>query len=526
MALHVDVTVPDVHMHAAFLSKRTRLTVKPLLEMKGISKRFPGVQALSDVDFTVFAGEVHALVGENGAGKSTLMKILGGAYQADSGEIFLDGKIIQITNPSVGIQEGLNVVYQELVLAPHLSVAENIMLGQLPNRGRLTVDWFKTRDRARDVLDHLGVEIDVRQTVRSLTIAQQQIVEIARALQRKSRILVLDEPSAVLGKHDIDLLYEVIHRLKDQGIAIIYISHRLEEIFLIADRVTVLKDGIKVGTSNASDLDEQILVNMMIGRDLENVYAKNEEITFGSEIIRIEGLTKEGVYEDINFKVHAGEILGMAGLVGSGRTAIVRAIAGADRSDKGTIYMHDKPVDYNSPSAALKYGISLLPEDRNSQGLFLKRPLYENVTIASLHQVMKNNIINLKQERKKVKGLMDDIGIRASSPNQSAANLSGGNKQKVVLARWLGAGSKVLIFDEPTRGVDVGAKVEIYRLMNQLANQGAAIIMVSSEMPEVLGMSDNILVLWRGKIAATYSRSNASSEKVLQSALLGANKNG
>lgn len=496
-----------------------------MLEMKGISKRFPGVQALLEVDFSVFQGEVHALVGENGAGKSTLMKILGGAYQADGGEIFLDGKSVQITSPSVGIQAGLNVVYQELVLAPHLSVAENIMLGQQPRNG-LTVDWSRTRSRAREVLGQLGVEIDVRRTVRSLTVAHQQIVEIARALQRQSRILVLDEPSAVLGKHDIDLLYKVIRRLKDQGIAIIYISHRLEEIFLIADRVTVLKDGKIVGTANASDLDEQILVNMMIGRDLENVYSKDDGSDFGKEVLRVEGLTKDGVYEDINFSVHAGEILGMAGLVGSGRTAIVRAIAGADRASEGTIYIEGKQAAYTSPSAALKYGISLLPEDRNTQGLFLKRPLYENVTIASLAQVMKNYVINLKMERKKVQGLIDEIGIRASSPSQTAANLSGGNKQKVVLARWLGARSKLLIFDEPTRGVDVGAKVEIYRLMNDLARQGAAIIMVSSEMPEVLGMSDNILVLWRGKVAAKYSRTEASGEKVLQSALLGANNNG
>ena len=506
-----------------FSLKGSLMTEKNLFEMKGISKQFPGVQALDSVDFSVRAGEVHALVGENGAGKSTLMKILGGAYLADSGEMFLDGVKLDIENPSDGIRAGLNVVYQELVLAPHLSVAENIMLGQQPKKNRVSVDWTETRRLAREVLEQLGVNIDVRRTVHSLTVSQQQIVEIARALKRKSRVLVLDEPSAVLGQQDIDLLYTVIRRLKEQGIAIIYISHRLEEIFLIADRVTILKDGKIVGTELSSELDEKQLVKMMIGRELKNVYQKSNISNFGDEVIRVEGLTKEGVYKDISFSVRAGEILGLAGLVGSGRTDLVRAIAGADRYDDGSIFIYGKRAIYNSPSAALAYGISLLPEDRNLQGLFLKRPLFENVTIASLHQVTKFGIINLKKERKKVQNLINEIEIRASSVNQLANNLSGGNKQKVVLARWLGAGSKVLIFDEPTRGVDVGAKVEIYRLMNQLAQGGAAIIMVSSEMPEVLGMSDNILVLWRGNLAASFQREEATNEKILQSALLGAN---
>jgi ribose transport system ATP-binding protein len=497
-----------------------------LLEMKGISKQFPGVQALDNVDFSVRAGEVHALVGENGAGKSTLMKILGGAYQADQGNLYLNGIISSISSPSDGIQAGINVVYQELVLAPHLSVAENIMLGQQPKRSFLSVDWSATRKRAREVLKQLGVEIDVRRTVRSLTVAEQQIVEIARALQRKSRILILDEPSAVLGKRDIDLLYKVIRRLKEQGIAIIYISHRLEEIFLIADRVTILKDGKIVGTAGASELDEQQLVKMMIGRELKNVYQKSTTLKTGNEVIRVEGLTKSGVFENISFAVRSGEILGMAGLVGSGRTDIVRAIAGADKFDSGSIFLNEKRMAYNSPSEALSHGVSLLPEDRNTQGLFLKRPLYENITIASLDQIMNNGVINLKKERVKVNDLIHEIEIQAASINQLAANLSGGNKQKVVLARWLGAGSKVLIFDEPTRGVDVGAKVEIYRLMNQLAEEGAAIIMVSSEMPEILGMADNILVIWRGKISASFSREEATDEKILQFALFGANNNG
>jgi ribose transport system ATP-binding protein len=358
--------------------------------------------------------------------------------------------------------------------------------------------------------------------VRNLSVAQQQIVEIARALQRKSKILVLDEPSAVLGKRDIELLYQIVQRLKEQGIAVIYISHRLEEIFLIADRVTVLKDGKVVGTKPAKELDENALVRMMIGRELTNVYPKRNG-DFGKEAIRVEGLTREGRYEEISFSVREGEILGIAGLVGSGRTDIAMTIAGAEKRDRGEIYIFGNQAYFRTPSDALRYGIGLLPEDRNLQGLFLKRPLLENVSIASLSQFQRSLVLNLREERNKVKSLVNDIGIRATSINQIVENLSGGNKQKVVLARWLGANSKILIFDEPTRGVDVGAKVEIYRLINQLAVDGAAIIFISSEMPEIIGMSDNILVMWRGKMAGFYSKAEATSEKILQSALLGAN---
>ena len=497
----------------------------PLLEMKGITKRFPGVLALQNVDFSVEYGEVHALVGENGAGKSTLMKILGGAYQADEGDILIEGKKILIQNPSDGIGAGINVVYQELVLAPHLSVAENIMMGRQPRKGKLAVDWKQTYARAQDVLDQIGIDLDVRKAVKNLSVVQQQIVEIARALQRKSRVLILDEPSAVLGKHDIELLYAVINKLKSRGISIVYISHRLEEIFLISDRVTVLKDGKVVNTKPTADLTEEMLVQYMIGYELKNVFQRKSR-EFGAEAIRVENLSLHGKFEDINLAVHEGEILGIAGLVGSGRTDIARVIAGAERPSSGIIYINGKRVDLKSPSIALGYGIGLLPEDRNAQGLFLQRPVFENVTVSSLFQYTRLGILNLSQEGKRVKGLVDEIGLRMTSINQSVDNLSGGNRQKVVLARWLGAQSKLLIFDEPTRGVDVGAKVEIYRLMNELADEGVAIIMISSEMQEVLGMADNIIVLWRGKIAAHYERDEATREILLQAALIGAKNNG
>jgi ribose transport system ATP-binding protein len=497
----------------------------PMLEMKGITKRFPGVLALDSVDFSVNKSEVHALVGENGAGKSTLMKILGGAYQADEGAILLQGESINIQNPSDGIDAGINVVYQELVLAPHLSAAENIMMGQQPRRGRLSVDWGETYARSQEVLEQIGIELDIRKRVKDLSVVQQQIVEIARALQRQSRILVLDEPSAVLGKHDIELLYAVINRLKARGISIVYISHRLEEIFLIADRVTVLKDGRIVATKQTEEMTEEDLVQLMIGHEIENVFRRTSR-QFGNETLRVTGLSRQGRFEDINFTVREGEILGIAGLVGSGRTDIARVVAGVEKPDSGSIQIYGKQVNLKSSSDALRYGIGLLPEDRNKQGLFLKRPIFENVTISSLFQYTRVGTINLAKETKQVQALAREIGIVSTGIGQSVTNLSGGNRQKVVLARWLGAQSKLLIFDEPTRGVDVGAKVEIYRLMNALAAEGVAIIMISSEMQEILGMADNIIVLWRGTIATQLTKEEATREKLLQAALIGANNNG
>jgi len=497
----------------------------PMLEMKGITKRFPGVLALDNVDFSANGGEVHALVGENGAGKSTLMKILGGAYQADEGVVLLNGERINIQNPKDGIDAGINVVYQELVLAPHLSAAENIMMGQQPRRGKLSVDWSQTFARSQEVLEQIGIELDIRKKVKDLSVVQQQIVEIARALQRQSRILVLDEPSAVLGKHDIELLYAVINRLKARGISIIYISHRLEEIFLISDKVTVLKDGRVVDTNQTAELTEEDLVQLMIGHEIEDVFRRSSR-QFGNETLRVVGLSRQGKFEDINFTVREGEILGIAGLVGSGRTDVARVVAGVEKPNSGSIYIYGKEVNLKSSSEALGYGIGLLPEDRNKQGLFLKRPIFENVTISSLFQYTRMGTINLSQENKQVQALANDIGISSTGIDQSVRNLSGGNRQKVVLARWLGAQSKLLIFDEPTRGVDVGAKVEIYRLMNELAAKGVAIIMVSSEMQEILGMADNIIVLWRGTIAAQFTKEEATREKLLQAALIGANNNG
>jgi len=497
----------------------------PLLEMRGITKHFPGVLALNNVNFQIMPGEVHALVGENGAGKSTLMKILGGAYKADSGEIYHMGERIHLSNPKDAIDKGINVVHQELVLAPHLSSGENILLGLYPLKNNLTIDWKKLYRQAKEIVQALGVEIDVRKPVRDLSIAQQQIIEIARALQRKSNLLVLDEPSAVLGKHDIENLYSVIRRLKSQGISVVFISHRLEEIFIIADRVTVLKDGNVVATRETKELDTTSLFQMMIGHQLSKVYQRTER-KFGKTILKVENLSRHGAFNNISLELHEGEILGISGLVGSGRTEVARALAGADTPDSGTIYVNGQRVHFTSPRHALTFGISLLPEDRKTQGLFLNRNLGENISISSLKDYVRLFYMNLIKERKAILKLIKELDIRATGPAQLAANLSGGNKQKAIIARWLGAKSRVLIFDEPTRGIDVGAKVEIYRLMDQLANKGVAIIMISSELPEIMGMSDNILVMWRGQVAGYFTREEATEEKVLECALLGANQNG
>lgn len=488
--------------------------------MRGITKRFPGVLALDGVDFDVAAGEVHALVGENGAGKSTLMKILGGAYGADAGEIIFDGAPVRFNNPSDAIRAGINVVYQELMLAPHLSAAENIVLGQKSVRSGPFISWRAVHRRAKEVVDLLGVDLNVDRPVRQLSVAQQQLVEIARALQRKSRLLVLDEPSAVLGRNNMETLFGAIERLKAQGLAIVYISHRLEEVFRIADRVTVLKDGALVGTRPTRELSQDKLVSMMIGRQLSSVFPQRTH-ALGAPVLRVEHLSRRGAFEDVSFTVHAGEIVGMAGLVGSGRTDVARVIFGADRRDEGEVYLNGEPVHLRSPEDGLNHGIGLLPENRKVHGLMLNRPVRENMTISSLDQFTRVGVLNVRSEERSVTHLIGTLGIRTPGIRQLVRNLSGGNQQKVVLARWLAAKCKLLIIDEPTRGVDVGAKLEIYRLMNDLAANGTAILMISSEVPEVLGMSDRVLVMRHGRLAGTFTHAEATEEVVMQTALVG-----
>lgn len=489
--------------------------IKPALEMRTITKTYPGVRALDGVDFSVRPGEVHALVGENGAGKSTLMKILAGAQPKDSGEIFIDGRPAQIDSPQSAMALGISIIYQEFNLVKYMSAAENIFLGREP-KGRLPgfVDFGRMYKDAQEVIDQLGVPLSVRTPVSRLSIAQQQMVEIAKATSRKSQIIAMDEPSATLTEHELDSLFSLIRQLKEQGVSIIYISHRLEEIFEIADRVTVLRDGNLVGTVDVTDTNREEIIKMMVGRELKDKIPK-KEVPIGEPALTVTGLNRAGVLHDISFAVRQGEILGLAGLVGAGRSEVARAIFGANPIDSGEIRLNGNRVEIRSPRDAINLGIGLVTEDRKTLGLIMGMALRENVSMANLGVLSRLGFINRGKERAAASRYVTDLMIKTPSVEQQVQNLSGGNQQKVVLAKWLFTQSKVLIFDEPTRGIDVGAKTEIYNLMNRLAENGAAIIMISSELPEVLGMSDRILVMHEGRVAGELSREEATQEAIM-----------
>jgi len=483
--------------------------------MQGISKAYPGVQALSNVDFEVRAGEVHALVGENGAGKSTLMKILAGAETKDSGRILLDGRLVEDLTPQKAMSLGIGIIYQEFNLVPYLSAAENIFLGREP-RLRIPgfIDFRRMYAEAQRIVDGLGANFDVRRPVASLSVAQQQMVEIAKATSQKAKVIAMDEPSATLTEHELASLFRLIRSLKESGVGIIYISHRLEEVSEIADRVTVLRDGQLVGTRSVQDVTRDEIIRMMVGRELTEMIPK-QPAPIGDEVLRVEGITRAGVLHNISFSVRRGEVLGIAGLVGAGRTELARAIFGADPIDAGSIYLEGRKLSITSPQAAIREGIGLVTEDRKQQGLVLQMAVRENVSLANLRALTVAGFVNRRRERDVALQYVRDLSIRTPSVEQKVRNLSGGTQQKVVLAKWLFTRSKVLIFDEPTRGIDVGSKVEIYQLMNELAARGVAIIMISSELPEVLGMSDRILVMHEGRIAGELSREEATQERIM-----------
>ena len=487
-----------------------------LLEMRSISKRYPGVVALEDVSFTVRPGEVHALVGENGAGKSTLMKILAGAESRDAGEIFLNGEPIHVDNPHHALALGINVIYQEFNLVPHLSVAENIYLGREPAaRVPGFINFRRLYGQAQETMDSLGVAVDVHQEVSRLSVAQQQMVEIAKATSRNSTIIVMDEPSATLTEYELANLFALIRELQSRQVGIIYISHRLEEVFQIADRVTILRDGRHVSTMDVSDTNRDELIRLMVGRELkESIPKRAAEV--GEVLLEVRGLTREGEFQDISFEVRRGEVLGIGGLVGAGRTEVARAIFGADRLDSGEIFWKGERVRFRSPREAIEKGIGLVPEDRKTLGLILNMAVRENITLANLDLLSVLGFVRRRQERKETDEFIRSLGIRTPSGEQEVRNLSGGNQQKVVLAKWLFTQSQLLIFDEPTRGIDVGSKVEIYELMNKLTAQGDAVIMISSELPELLGMSDRILVMHEGRIGGELSREEATQEAVMR----------
>lgn len=488
-----------------------------ILEMENISKAFPGVQALDDVSFECKRGEAHALVGENGAGKSTLMKILSGAYQPDRGTIILDGQEVEIRDPHHGQQLGISIIYQEFNLEPYLDVAENIFLGREPLTRLGLIDYRKMYIEAAELLSRIGMDLDLREWAVDLPVAEQQMVEIVKALSFEAKVVVMDEPTSALSKEETMRLFEIIHSLKNQGITVVYITHRIKEIFEVADRVTVLKDGKLVGTENVEDVSESTLVRMMIGRALDTIFP--EKGKDGQEtILSVRGLARTGTFEEITFDLCKGEILGLAGLVGAGRTEVARAIFGADPVEKGEIALNGQLVKIKSPRDAASRGMGLVPEDRRTHGLVLCLPVRSNVVLPILGRIKRFLFCHKGKEKEITNKLISSLDIKTPSSEHEVEYLSGGNQQKVVLAKWLAAAPQVIIFDEPTRGIDVGAKAEIHRLMRELANNGTGILMISSELPEILGMSDRILVMHEGRIAASFSADEATEEKVMAAA--------
>ncbi len=494
------------------------MSIPPVLTLRGIRKAYPGVVALDGVDLTLQAGEVHVLLGENGAGKSTLMKVISGAVARDAGEILLDGAPVELRGPRHAQSLGLGIIYQEFNLIPHLSAGENIFLGREPRRAAGVIDQATLLDRAQQLLNNLGVAIDARTAVSRLSVAQQQMVEVAKALSLNARVLIMDEPTSALTEQEIRELFAAIERLKARGVALVYISHRMEELFAIGDRVTVLRDGRHVGTRLIRDTSLPELVRLMVGRDLKEQFPK-QAAGAGDEALRVEGLSRAGLLHDVSFTLRRGEVVGIAGLMGSGRTELARAIFGADRLDAGKIFVRGHEQVIASPRAAIALGLGFLTEDRKHQGLVLGLSVQENTCLPSVSVFSRFGVMQPAREASATAQRIADLRIKTPGPHQRVFNLSGGNQQKVVLGKWLTTDADILIFDEPTRGIDVGAKVEIYQLINQLAARGAAILMISSELPEILGMSDRILVMQAGRLAAEFSAADATQEKILAAAL-------
>lgn len=487
----------------------------PLLEMKGVSKGYPGVQALDGVDLTLNSGEVLALLGENGAGKSTLIKVIGGAHLPDRGEIEIDGSRVLIGSPQDSLKAGIGIIYQEFNLVPELTAWENIFLGQEPRRVSF-IPRNAERRKAGELFKRVGVEIDPDKLCRELSVAEQQVVEIAKALSQNARIIVMDEPTATLTPREVEGLLKVVEELRSQGIGVIYVSHRLDEIDAIADRVTILRDGTHVATRDISELKREQMIALMVGRDLENEFPSRQSVP-GEIRMSARNLNRGGCVRDVSFDLRAGEIVGLTGLVGAGRTECARLIFGADRMDSGEITLDGQKLELLNPRDAIRNGICLLTEDRKGQGLVLGQTVRENFGLPNLASFSSKGLISSSRESDAFEGFVDKMRIKISSQAQIAGTLSGGNQQKVVLAKWLQRNAEVIIFDEPTRGIDVGAKFEIYQLIHGLAEEGKAILMISSELPEILGMSDRIIVMNEGRITGEIDNCrDASQEDVMK----------
>jgi ribose transport system ATP-binding protein len=496
---------------------------RPLLEMRGIVKAFPGARALNGVSLDVRAGEAHVLLGENGAGKSTLIKVLSGVYAPDSGEIRIDGRVARIRNPHDAQALGISTIHQEFNLAPDLSAAENIFLGREPllSRALGLVDRRALIRRTQQILAGLDLQVPADAKVKDLGVAQQQMVEIAKALSLESRLIVMDEPTAALTSREIDRLFAAIRELKGRGIAIVYISHRLDEVKAVGDRATILRDGSLVGTVEVAETPIDELIRLMVGRDLRDKFPK-ANVEPGEEVLRVEHLTRTGVLDDVSFHVRRGEILGLAGLVGAKRTETVRAIFGADPLDGGRILVHGTPVAIGSPRDAIRHRIALVPEDRKRQGVFASLSVRENITLSALARFSRAGLLDIGAEQAHARACAASLRVNTPDVERQVVYLSGGNQQKVVIAKGLSTDADLFLFDEPTRGIDVGAKVEVYQLMGDLVRRGAAILMISSELPEILGMSDRILVMRNGRVAGEFERRDATEERLLECALRGA----
>ncbi len=491
---------------------------RPLLQAKGMTKSFSGNTVLSQVDLTLLPGEVHAIVGENGAGKSTLIKLLGGVHIPDSGQLMVRGEEVSFHSPRHAIRKGLAVIHQEFSLTPHLSAEENIFLGHFPTTPFGSVDRKKIREETTKLLDRLSVSVNPSVPISQLSIAQQQMVEIAKALSLDAEILILDEPTAVLDEDNVASLFAMLNRLREEGLGIIYISHHLEEIFEIADKVTVLRDGVKTGQSSVTEVDHDWLVRHMIGRE----FPTHESVSksYGDIALAVEDLTVEGLFEGISFEARAGEIVGLAGLVGAGRSEVAQTIFGIRKPDRGTIRIFGKERKIRSTRDAIRLGIGYVTEDRKTQGLFLNRPVIENLTMSSLKKFFTGIRLRLNQERKYGRELVDRLDIRLSSLQSPVMRLSGGNQQKVLIGRSLAVEPKILLLDEPTRGVDIGAKQEIYTFIQNMINRGMAIVLISSELEEIIRMADRVMVLRKGRIVNELTRDEATEEAIMKSAAL------
>jgi len=506
--------MPDV-----VLVRRVQTMDRPIMEVRGLTKIFPGVRALEEVDLAVEKGEVHALVGENGAGKSTLIKILGGIYTKSAGEITIEGQQAHIANPQQAASLGIQIIPQELILVEGLTVAENIFLGHEP--GGHFVNFNAMRKNCKTLLDDWGIHLSPDDRVSDLSVAQSQQVLIAKALSTKAKLVIMDEPTARLTQEEVANLFEIVSALGARGITVMYISHHLEEIFQICDRVTVMRDGRKITTLSVSEVNIDQLISLMVGREIED-RCFGKRVLLGEELLRVEHLSDEfGILDDVTFGVREGEILGIAGLVGSGRSTLLRTIFGAHPVKKGRILVSGQEVKIRSPKEAVSCGMAFVPEERRAQGLILDRTVKENTTLANLARFCSWGLIDTSKECEATQDAIRKLSIRTPGVHTSVSELSGGNQQKVVIAKWLQSGVKVFFFDEPTRGIDVGAKAEIYRLMTRLAEKGAAIVMVSSELPEIIGISDRILVMKKGRFVAELEPSKTSEEEILSYAFGG-----